>query len=112
MKSSPKTGLAKVQHLYVMQVELMKVFSEDLKDPTKRKEAKKCLSEFSKLLQQADWQYMGGEDVLEGLKLIQREFSSKLNRSTKRKATAKSTKKSVAKKTVKKSAKKKPRRKL
>ncbi len=115
MTPTPQTGLAKVQHLYVMQIELMKLFAEDLKDPTKRKEARKCLTEFSKLLKEADWRYMGGEDVYDALHMIQKEFAAKLNRSTGSRISGSSKKSVVSKqKVIKKKAapKKKPTKKV
>ena len=68
-----------VQELYLMQVDLHQLLKGDLSAPEKRA-AKQRAREFSKLLNKADWRYMGGEDVLESLRETEREAKDKLGK--------------------------------
>jgi len=72
--------LTTVQNLYLLQFELCKVLDSDLSDPDKVKEARKQVREFSQLLEEADWRYMGGEDVMESLEEIKEEASVKISK--------------------------------
>lgn len=69
--------LALVQQLYLMQVDMHQLIKSDLSIQEKR-EAKQRAREFSKLLKKADWQYMGGEDVLESLRETEEAVAQKL----------------------------------
>lgn len=89
MPSKNASALAKVQSLYVLQMELWD-FLEG-KEPDAKK-AQKSLKEYTTLLNEVDPQYMGGEDVLQTLEWIPGEVKKKL----------KGKKKPAAKKTVKK----------
>lgn len=107
--SKTKSPLSNIQNLYVLQVELWDILEKDLTSD-ERKEARKRLREFSALLKRADWRYMGGEDVYETLRAMQKEVASKLTRSakSKRKVVArKVAKRKPAKKLTKKKATKK-----
>ena len=97
-----QTGLSKVQTLYVLQVELWKLLDGDLSDKEKKQEAQKYYKDFSKLLSEVDWEYMGGQDVYDSLKLMKDEAGRKLQ--TKQVKKAGGTKKKVA--SAKKKAKK------
>ncbi len=76
---TPSTGLAVVQNLYHLQLDLQKYLEGDLSDPQERREARERAREFSVLLKQADWRYMGGEDVLTGLQDMEREVKERIN---------------------------------
>lgn len=106
MTSKKQSSLAKVQNLYLMQVELWNFLDEKNLDVEKTKSAQKTLKEFKELLKEVDWQLMGGEDVLESLQMIPTEVSQKLKKATPGKKGA--IKKSPAKKVVVKKATKKP----
>ena len=111
MPTKQLSGLATVQHLYVLQVELLQLVRGGLQTPDRVKEAKKQLKEFDNLLKKVDPDYMGGEEVLDGLQLIRRDVSSRVARGSKTKSKATKakkvvkTKKPVAKKAVKKKKK-------
>ena len=85
-----QNALTKVHDLYVMQIELWKHLRQgNFQNPSQRKETQKCLRQFSRLLDQVDWHYMGGEDVLESLRLMRGEVSAQL-RNIRRRKMAKS----------------------
>ena len=65
--STSLSGLAVVQNLYLMQVELQNILEQKPKNADALKQARRHLREFSKLLKEADAAYMGGEDVYESL---------------------------------------------
>ena len=71
-------GLQTVQQLYLLQVQLFSVLDMDLSDPDLQREAKKQTREFETLLKEADWRYMGGEDVYEELTKLPMEVKTKL----------------------------------
>lgn len=104
------SGLAVVQDLYLLQVELSRFLESDLADPSERKEAKQKVKTFTSLLSAADWRYMGGEDVFDALKDIQKDVSHKITRAsgTKVQARTANTKTVSAKSAAKKSVTKKP----
>lgn len=79
MSSRNASGLATVQSLYVLQVQLAEFLQRGI-GPKKVKEAKQQLRQFNALLREADPAYMGGEDVYEGLETIRRDVSAKINR--------------------------------
>ena len=79
--SKAEAALAKVQNLYVLQMQLIHLLSEDLSDPGRRKEAKNQMRQFNQLLTQVDRGYMGGEDVWEALKELPKEVQQKLKAS-------------------------------
>ncbi len=81
-----QSALAKVHDLYVMQIELWKHLREgNFQKADQRKETQKCLKQFSRLLDQVDWHYMGGEDVLAELRTMRGEVSAKLRNIRRRK---------------------------
>ena len=83
-----QSALAKVQDLYLMQIELWKHLREgNFQKADQRKQTQKCLRQFSKLLDQVDWHYMGGEDVLESLHAMRGEVSARLRNIRRRKLT-------------------------
>jgi hypothetical protein len=85
-----QNALSKVHDLYVMQIELWKHLREgNFQNANQRKETQKCLRQFSKLLNQVDWHYMGGEDVLESLHFMRGEVSARLRNIRRRKLTIK-----------------------
>ena len=78
-KVSSQSGLAKVQSLYTLQLELYKVLDGQITKDDK-KEAMECAKKFSKLLQEVDWRYMGGEDVYDELLTMHREVIDRLKK--------------------------------
>lgn len=105
--SKKQSALSKVQSLYVMQVELWDFLDDQEPAKEKAETVQKTLKEFNSLLKEVDWQYMGGEEVLETLQSIPQQVNKKLKLKGGRKKTA--TKKPAAKKTAaaaRKSAKK------
>lgn len=81
-----QSALAKVHDLYVIQIELWKHLSEgNFQNEKRRKETQRCLKQFSRLLEQVDWHYMGGEDVLTELKVMRHEVSARLRNIRRRK---------------------------
>lgn len=107
MTSKKESALAKVQSLYLMQVELWNFLDDSEADAEKAKIVKKTLQEFSGLLKEVDWQYMGGEDVLETLQWIPGEVNKKLKLKKPVKKAAPKKAAPVARKTAKKPAAKK-----
>ena len=87
--SKRDSALSKVQNLYLMQVELWNFLDTPAIDAEKVKSAQKTLREFQQLLKEVDWQYMGGEDVLQTLTWIPKEVSAKLKKKPAKKAAAK-----------------------
>ena len=88
--TATQSALAKVHDLYVIQIELWKHLSEgNFQNKTRRQETQRCLRQFSKLLDQVDWHYMGGEDVLAELKTMRSEVSAKLRNIRRRKTKRK-----------------------
>lgn len=84
------SALARVHDLYVIQIELWKHLREgNFQRAVQRKETQRCLRQFSKLLDQVDWHYMGGEDVLAELKTMRGEVSAKLRNIRRRKVGTK-----------------------
>ncbi len=67
-----------MQNLYLLQIDLRRCLDGDLSDPAQRREAQARVKEFSTLLKQADWRYMGGEDVLMSLQDMEKEFREKI----------------------------------
>ncbi len=120
--SKKQSALSKVQSLYVMQVELWDFLDDQEADKTKAETVQKTLKEFNSLLKDVDWQYMGGEEVLETLQSIPQQVNKKLKLKsgnkktiTKKKSTTKKTvataRKQAKKPSAKKSTKKKNRKK-
>jgi len=79
--SKAEVALAKVQNLYVLQMQLIHLLSEDLSDPDRRQEAKNQMRQFNQLLTQVDRGYMGGEDVWEALQELPKEVQERLKAS-------------------------------
>lgn len=102
-----KSDLSVVQNLYLLQVDLAEFLHSDLSDPQERRAARERMREFSSLLRQADWRYMGGEDVLDSLKDVQEQIVRKINSPQ----AAKKQVVSPAKKTTSKKGKTAPRKK-
>lgn len=75
MTSKNASALAKVQSLYIKQLELWDFLEGKEADTTK---AQQTLKEFTSLLKEVDPQYMGGEDVLQTLEWIPGEVKKKL----------------------------------
>lgn len=82
MSHKADAALERVHNLYMMQCILLDMLAQDLRDPNMRRQAQSTVREFKKLLDQADWRYMGGEDVLESLKTIPVEMHAKLKTET------------------------------
>lgn len=93
-------ALENVQNLYTTSTELWRQIQEEknLDDPLKLKEATRTFRQFSSLLRDADWRYMGGEDVLEGLQNLEREVSAALRDVRRRLAVRNSARASVKRK--------------
>jgi len=94
-----KSDLSVVQNLYLLQVDLAEFLRSDLSDPTERRAAKERMREFASLLRQADWRYMGGEDVLDSLKDVQQQIVRKINTPVIGKQVASVRKRVVSRKT-------------
>lgn len=89
-----QSALTKVHDLYVMQIELWKHLREgNFQNPNQRKETQRCLRQFSRLLDQVDWHYMGGEDVLLSLREMRGEVSARLRNIRRRKMAKKAKRK-------------------
>ena len=95
MATKNQSALAKVQNLYVLQIELWKFLDEKEVDTEKYKSAEKSLKEFKKLLAEVNEDFLGGEDVMETLQWIPEEVGAKLKKAKgkKKHATKKKTKK-------------------
>ena len=89
MPKAKQSGLAAVQNLYITQLQLQKHLDTGLRTPEQIKEAKECLKEFSSLLSEVDPQYMGGEDVLDGLHSIHEKMSERVKKHARKKKSAK-----------------------
>lgn len=74
-------ALERVQNLYLLQTKLITSLDADLRDPLLRKEVRSTMKEFQQLLDQVDWRYMGGEDVLESLRQLPSEVVLKMKKS-------------------------------
>jgi hypothetical protein len=72
------SALERVHALYILQTKLLQIAEQDLKDPDVRKMLRSDVREFEELLDEADWHYMGGTDVLESLRQIPGEMSQLL----------------------------------
>jgi len=90
-----------------MQVELWSFLDGSSTDADKVKSAQKTLKQFTALLKEVDWQVMGGEDVLQSMKMIPTEVSAKLKKKTPAKKRLVAMKKTAKKPVAKKSAAKK-----
>ncbi|MDD4319160.1 MAG: hypothetical protein PHW10_02450 [Candidatus Peribacteraceae bacterium] len=100
-------ALDRVHNLYTLQTKLITSLDADLRDPALRKEVKSAMRAFQTLLDQVDWHYMGGIDVLESLRQLPGELHAKMKTSP-----IESVAKRVARRAAKKaSAKKAPKRK-
>ena len=99
MSSKKENALSKVQDLYLMQMELWNFLDDTEKNVEKYVSAQKTLREFKALLKEVDWQYMGGEDVLQSLQWIPNEVNMQLKSAPLRRS---SVKKAVAQKMTKK----------
>jgi len=106
-----KSDLSVVQNLYLLQVDLAEFLQSDLSNPQERRIAKERMREFSSLLRQADWRYMGGEDVLDSLKDVQEQIVRKINTPRIAEKRAVPSKKKAAPGKAKVVSKKKPKRK-
>lgn len=94
-----KTGLAIVQQLYFLQTELIQfVENADEVQPDDVKKAKSSIKEFKSLLKEADWKYMGGEDVYNSLEKFMIDINKEIKDLTKKtlKRPAKQTKQLAA----------------
>ncbi|HLD32625.1 MAG TPA: hypothetical protein VJB10_03490 [Candidatus Peribacteraceae bacterium] len=92
------SGLATVQNLYLMQMELIGFLQGGIRSEGQAKEAKQCLRQFAVLLDEADPRYMGGEDVVATLQGIREEMSARLRV---REARSRAAKQAAAKRTEK-----------
>ncbi len=82
--STRAAGLAVVQDLYLMQIDLKKSLENDLSDPKERRHVREQVREFADLLDQADPAYMGGEDVLQDMLSMKDEVLQTIEQSKKR----------------------------
>ena len=80
--TTTSSGLKAVQDLYILQMELWKILDGRVRSPEGVKSARKTLLEFSKLLKQVDWRYMGGEDVYQALEEMAKAANKKLQTRT------------------------------
>ncbi|MFA7681548.1 MAG: hypothetical protein WCX61_00795 [Candidatus Peribacteraceae bacterium] len=88
--------LDKVHDLYIMQIELWKVLDGHVRGEKQLTEARKRLRQFTKLLKEVDWRYMGGEDVYQTLEEMGLQADRKLR--AKAEQQTRKTVKAVAKK--------------
>ncbi len=72
------SALDRVHTLYVLQVKLLQRLRMDLTDPALQRETRREIQEFKEVLKDADWRYMGGEDVYEALQNLPVEVTEKL----------------------------------
>ena len=84
MSATNQAGLATVQTLYLMQIDLAQYLRYGIKTGNQMEKARKQLSDFRKFLKEADWKYMGGEDVYQELCAIQEEVAAKIKEKEKR----------------------------
>ncbi|MFH0770070.1 MAG: hypothetical protein V1926_01695 [Candidatus Peregrinibacteria bacterium] len=70
--------LAKVQELYLLQMELWKVLDATPSDRSEIRRARETIDTFTKLLKNVSWRYMGGEDVYASMKTMADEADQKL----------------------------------
>jgi hypothetical protein len=104
MSKLHQSGLAAVQNLYTAQVQLQEYMEAGLRTPKQVEDAKQCLKEFRSLLKNVDPQYMGGEDVLDGLHKMHEKMSERVKKTAApKKAVVK--KKSITKKAISKKPK-------
>ena len=80
--SKAEAALQHVHNLYLMQFKMLDLLQQDLTTPEARREARDNMKEFQQLLRKADWRYMGGEDVLDALRMLPSEMEMKLRTST------------------------------
>ncbi len=80
MAKTSQSDLDTVYSLYTMQITLQDLLDTDLETPVQKKEAKKYLQEFSKLLKNVDVRYMGGEDVFGSMEGMQVEVKKKIGK--------------------------------
>lgn len=64
--------------MYILQTKLLNIAEDDLRNPDTRKALRQDMREFQALLDEADWRYMGGTDVLESLRQIPDEVTQLL----------------------------------
>jgi len=84
-----KEALNVVQDLYLLHIDLQKFLEHEKADAEEHKRVRKNAKEFSSLLKKADWRYMGGEDVLEGLRETEKEVTAKLKQKRQKAAARK-----------------------
>lgn len=89
MATKSNSALAKVQNLYVLQMELWQFLDDKEVDTEKYKSAEKSLKEFKKLLAEVNADFLGGEDVMETLQWIPEEVGAKLKKAKGKKSTTK-----------------------
>ncbi len=104
-----EAALDRVHTLYILQTKFITSLDDGLHSGNKREELMQDIRTFQKLLNQADWRYMGGEDVLDSLRALHGEVKAKLRSPSTKKAAKKKAivvkAKKVTKKVVKKSKK-------
>ena len=72
------TALQTIENLYVLQVDLQKLVTQEIGSAEQKRDAKAKLRDFRSLLRQADPDYMGGEDVVESLKELEEQVAKKV----------------------------------
>jgi hypothetical protein len=76
--SKADLALERVHNLYLLQTKLISSLEADLRNADLRKDVRSTIRKFQELLDQVDWRYMGGIDVLESLKQLPGEVNGKM----------------------------------
>lgn len=87
-----ETALDRVHSLYLLQAKFITSLDGDVRDAVRREELLQDIRTFQRLLNQADWRYMGGQDVMDSLKGLHDEIKAKLKGATPRKVVFKQKK--------------------
>lgn len=76
--TAAEAALDRVYTLYLLQTKLWTFLDTDLRSAAAREELTEDMRAFQKLLRDADWRYMGGEDVLDSLRTLHGEVHARL----------------------------------
>ncbi len=74
-----EAALEKVHTLYILQTKFITSLEGGIRSSTLREELRGDVRRFQRLLNQADWRYMGGMDVMDSLRELHGEVKAKLD---------------------------------
>jgi len=94
--TNSEAALDRVHSLYLLQTKFITSLDGNLRGTVQREELLQDIRTFQRLLNQADWRYMGGEDVMDSLRDLHGEIKAKLKIAAPRKRV-KNVKKMVRK---------------